>query len=100
MCQPISLFSHDKEFIDAYYEEEKIHLNETKVVFLGDGEAGKSHIIERIMADNQLLKQFKEESTPGIAISQKLCVIDKENVRLQIWDFGGQEIMHSMHRFF
>lgn len=100
LCQPISLFSHEKEFIYAYYEEEKIHLNETKVVFLGDGEAGKSHIIERILTDNQLLAEFKEESTPGISISQKLCVIDKENIRLQIWDFGGQEIMHSMHRFF
>lgn len=100
LCQPISLFSHEKEFIDAYYEEEKIHLNETKVVFLGDGEAGKSHIIERIIIDNQLLEQFREGSTPGIAISQKSCVIGKENVRLQIWDFGGQEIMHSMHRFF
>ena len=100
LCQPISLFSHEKEFIYAYYEEEKIHLNETKVVFLGDGESGKSHIIKRIMTDNQLLTEFKEESTPGIAISQKLCVIDKENIRLQIWDFGGQEIMHSMHRFF
>ncbi|MFG6343688.1 MAG: GTP-binding protein [Lachnospiraceae bacterium] len=100
LCQPISLFSHEREFIDAYYEEEKIHLNEAKVVFLGDGEAGKSHIIKRIMTDNQVLKQFKEDSTPGIAISQKVCNIDREAVRLQIWDFGGQEIMHSMHRFF
>lgn len=100
LCQPISLFSHEKEFIYAYYEEEKIHLNETKVVFLGDGEAGKSHIIARLMKENQILQQFKEEATPGIAISQKTCEIDRENVRLQIWDFGGQEIMHSMHRFF
>lgn len=100
LCQPISLFAHEKEFIYAYYDEEKIHLNETKVVFLGDGEAGKSHIIARLMKENQILNQFKEEATPGIAISQKLCEIDRENVRLQIWDFGGQEIMHSMHRFF
>ncbi len=100
LCQPISLFTHEKEFIYAYYEEEKIHLNETKVVFLGDGEAGKSHIIARLMKENQILEQFKEEATPGIAISQKSCEIDRENVRLQIWDFGGQEIMHSMHRFF
>lgn len=100
LCQPISLFAHEKEFIYAYYDEEKIHLNETKVVFLGDGEAGKSHIIARLMKENQLLEQFEEEATPGIAISQKSCEIGRENVRLQIWDFGGQEIMHSMHRFF
>lgn len=100
LCQPISLFSHEKEFINAYYEEEKIHLNETKVVFLGDGEAGKSHIIARIKAANAVLTDFAEESTPGIAISPKECIIDGEDIRLQIWDFGGQEIMHSMHRFF
>lgn len=100
LCQPISLFTHEREFIKSYYTEEKIHLNETKVVFLGDGEAGKSHIIERIKEDNQQLKQFRQESTPGIAISQKHCTVEDENVCLQIWDFGGQEIMHSMHRFF
>lgn len=100
LCQPISLFTHEKDFIRSYYAEKKIHLNETKVVFLGDGEAGKSHIIERIKEDNYQLKQFQQESTPGIAISQKHCTIEDENVCLQIWDFGGQEIMHSMHRFF
>lgn len=100
LCQPISLFSHDREFITAYYEEEKIHLNETKVVFLGDGEAGKSHIIRRMQSDGELLEHFWGEATPGIAISQKYYQIDHENVCLQIWDFGGQEIMHSMHRFF
>lgn len=100
LCQPLSLFTHEKEFIHAYYEEEKIHLNETKVVFLGDGEAGKSHIIQRIKKNGNKLREFKEEATPGIAISQKQCEIDSETVCLQIWDFGGQEIMHSMHRFF
>lgn len=100
LCQPISLFSHEKEFIYAYYEEEKIHLNESKIVFLGDGEAGKSHIIKRILQEGNPLEEFREGSTPGIAISAKECCIDEECVKLQIWDFGGQEIMHSMHRFF
>ena len=100
LCQPISLFAHEKDFIYAYYTEKKVHLNETKIVFLGDGEAGKSHIIKRIIQDNEVLSEFRENSTPGIAISQKDCNIGNEYVKLQIWDFGGQEIMHSMHRFF
>lgn len=100
LCQPISLFRHDRDFIDRYYAEEKIHLNETKVVFLGDGEAGKSHIIERIKQRGANLKDFKKEATPGIAISEQHYMLGNENVCLQIWDFGGQEIMHSMHRFF
>ena len=100
LCQPISLFRHDQEFIDEYFAEEKIHLNETKVVFLGDGEAGKSHIIERINQKGENLKNFRKEATPGIAISEQHYMLENENVCLQIWDFGGQEIMHSMHRFF
>lgn len=100
LMQPASLFLHDKEFVNAYYEEKKIHLNETKIVFLGDGEAGKSHIIERFKHDGEKIDKFEEESTPGIAISQKQCCIGAERINLQIWDFGGQEIMHSMHRFF
>ncbi|RHO76387.1 hypothetical protein DW061_22950, partial [Ruminococcus sp. AF42-9BH] len=57
-------------------------------------------LLPHILHLHHLLKTFKEESTPGIAISQKLCDVDGELIRLQIWDFGGQEIMHSMHRFF
>lgn len=100
LCQPISLFRHDYAFIDEYYTEEKIHLNETKVVFLGDGEAGKSHIIERIKQAGESLRGFSKEATPGIAISEQHYMVENENICLQIWDFGGQEIMHSMHRFF
>ncbi|MCI8326693.1 MAG: GTP-binding protein [Lachnospiraceae bacterium] len=100
LCQPISLFEQKRELIDAYYEEEKIHLNETKVVFLGDGEAGKSHIIERMKQQGEKISQFCEQATPGIKISQEHYQIESEEVCLQIWDFGGQEIMHSMHRFF
>src|SRR5262249_34696467 len=29
-----------------------------------------------------------------------LCLHGHENVRLHIWDFGGQEIMHATHQFF
>ncbi len=27
-------------------------------------------------------------------------LFDKEDVRLNVWDFGGQEIMHATHQFF
>lgn len=84
-----------------------------KIFVAGDENARLHHPSERkglLLYDTKLLcqpislftheKEFKEESTPGIAISPKDCFIDNEIVKLQIWDFGGQEIMHSMHRFF
>ena len=39
--------------------------------------------------------------TEGIRITQWLVQLHgDEEVRLHVWDFGGQEIMHATHRFF
>jgi small GTP-binding protein len=77
-------------------------LNEIKVVFLGDGEAGKSHTIARLMNDGGEpdTTVFDGQSTPGIVIRHKDYTVDGRSFRVNYWDFGGQEIMHSMHRIF
>ena len=38
--------------------------------------------------------------TPGIAIKNHPCKFDNREFKVNYWDFGGQEIMHSMHRIF
>ncbi len=75
-------------------------LNEVKIVFLGDGEAGKSHIIARLLKDGQQANDFPYVSTPGIVIQNKIYDIGSRCVQVHFWDFGGQEILHSMHRMF
>lgn len=75
-------------------------LNEIKVVFLGDGESGKSHTIARLMNDGAEPISYMDESTPGIAIRSKEYDLGGRRIRVNYWDFGGQEIMHSMHRIF
>lgn len=75
-------------------------LNEVKVVFLGDGEAGKSHTIARLLDDGRAIPEFREGSTPGIVISDKVYPIGNREITVHFWDFGGQEILHSMHRMF
>ena len=75
-------------------------LNEIKVVFLGDGEAGKSHTIARLMNDGGPPVDYTDKSTPGIVIKHKDYTVDGRKFRVHYWDFGGQEIMHSMHRIF
>lgn len=77
-----------------------VPLNEVKVVFLGDGEAGKSHTIARLMNDGKQVKNFWGVSTPGIVIEDKDYPIGGRQVKVHYWDFGGQEILHSMHRLF
>jgi len=96
---PLSLFEQPRELIEAYYKEPKIAINEMKVVFLGDGEVGKSYIIQRILHDGKK-SGYLTETTPGIDINSYCFHTETCDLNIQFWDFGGQEIMHSMHRCF
>jgi len=72
-------------------------LNEAKLILVGRGAAGKTSIVNRLVED-----VFREErKTEGIKITDwNLRIVGNANVRLNIWDFGGQEIMHATHQFF
>ena len=42
-----------------------------------------------------------EKKTDGIKIIEwPVRLNTEEDVRLNVWDFGGQEIMHATHQFF
>lgn len=97
--QPPSLFEQPRELIWAYYDAEQIPINEAKVIFLGDGGAGKTHTIQRIQ-NNGKQAQYETETTPGIEITNYLVDRDNQKFNIHFWDFGGQEIMHAMHRCF
>ncbi|MBI4962641.1 MAG: TIR domain-containing protein [Desulfomonile tiedjei] len=73
-------------------------LNEAKLILVGRGAAGKTSIVNRLVYDRF---DGHERKTEGIQITEwKLPLNESENVRLNIWDFGGQEIMHATHQFF
>lgn len=103
----MSIFAQPQRVVLQWFEERKksymgagAPLNEVKVVFLGDGEAGKSHTIARLLNNGGNPKNFDGESTPGIVITDKKYEIGNRIVQVHFWDFGGQEILHSMHRMF
>jgi internalin A len=78
--------------------QERRPLNEAKLILLGRGEVGKTSLVNRLVH-----KRFKigEKKTEGIKITEwNLKLYNTENIRLNIWDFGGQEIMHATHQFF
>ncbi|MCI9217279.1 COR domain-containing protein [Lachnospiraceae bacterium 42-17] len=95
----IESWFHNKENVQGN-EEEMNPLNEVKVIFLGDGGAGKSLSIQRLLKNGSLPKDFNGEATPGISILSHNYIIESRNILIHFWDFGGQEIMHSMHRMF
>ena len=93
----LSLFYQSREVIEQFYSGRKNTSRECKVVFLGDGEAGKTSLIDKILYDT-----FNKDrrSTSGVRILMWNTDVMGENIRLRMLDFGGQEIMHSMHRCF
>ena len=72
-------------------------LNEAKLILVGRGGVGKTSLVNKLVHD-----KFKnEKKTQGINITKWKVQLNKgDDVRLNIWDFGGQEIMHATHQFF
>ena len=99
--QPISLFYQPSDVIRKYFDSEKIELKESKVIFMGDGGAGKSCTIQRIM-NNGVPLEKDTNVTHDINIEHwdnRDYVVDYDGT-IDFWDFGGQDIYLSMHRCF
>lgn len=73
---------------------------EYRVIFLGDSEAGKTLIMSRLEDTKMDPADYKESTTNGIKTFHTTECLNGQSVRINYWDFGGQEILHSMHRMF
>ncbi len=88
------------EILQYYFRVrgERKPLNEAKLILVGRGAVGKTSLVNRLL-HNRFNKS--EKKTEGIQITEwPLRLNHTEEVRLNIWDFGGQEIMHATHQFF
>lgn len=78
-------------------------LNEAKMLVVGDGNVGKSSVVQHLIYGTF---DSKKSSTIGIEINDQMNVVkgeiegEHDTIRLNIWDFGGQEVQHSTHLFF
>ena len=72
-------------------------IHEAKVIFIGESNYGKTHLIEFLK--NGKIKR-KINTTHGIERSQLIVPYQEKDIRLNIWDLGGQEFMRSTHQFF
>lgn len=78
-------------------------LNEAKMLVVGDGKVGKSSVVQRLIYNEY---NPQKETTLGVDINDEMQVVQSEvkgegePVKLNIWDFGGQEVQHSTHQFF
>jgi len=72
-------------------------LNEVKVLLIGDGAAGKTSLVKQLL--DQPFDE-REDTTHGISIRGWEPTCSGKQIRVNIWDFGGQEIQHATHQFF
>jgi small GTP-binding protein len=73
--------------------------NEAKLILVGQGDVGKTCLVKRLIYDEFI----EDKSTEGIDILEWVITAptaDEEKIKLNVWDFGGQEIYHATHQFF
>lgn len=102
---PIEIVEQGNEAIRAYFEQLRKEgtdtIYEAKLILVGEGGAGKTSLANKIInPDWQLIPETKSESTKGIDILSYQFPYKDKTFRVNIWDFGGQEIYHQTHQFF
>ena len=92
----LAQFASPADILD-YYFRPKRPLLEAKLILVGRGAVGKTSLVNRLVYNTF----GKEKKTEGIKITGwDMPLPGGERVHLNVWDFGGQEIMHATHQFF
>jgi internalin A len=100
--------------LDAYFQASR-PLREAKLLLVGEGNVGKTAIINRLLHNRFSetrsktvgvdIHQWRVNSENLTVESEQLAgadVLESEQlpIRVNVWDFGGQEIYHATHQFF
>ena len=101
---PYEIAVRGKDAILNYFRELETggvdHLFEAKVLILGEGGSGKTSLLRRLYQPERPLPA-ERETTRGIDIYRHHFEMKNgRRFRLNVWDFGGQEIYHATHQFF
>ncbi|MGK7932687.1 MAG: COR domain-containing protein [Microcystaceae cyanobacterium] len=91
--EPLSIIN----FYRQNHHEQTQSLNEAKILLVGQGSVGKTSLIRRLIYNNFDPLQDK---TDGLDIRSWQIELHSQQINLNLWDFGGQEIYHATHQFF
>ncbi|MBF0549196.1 MAG: leucine-rich repeat domain-containing protein [Deltaproteobacteria bacterium] len=90
------------KIIDYYFTQvpaaaPKKCLNEAKLIIVGQAAVGKTSLVKRLVEDKF---DPQEKKTDGLAVKNWSIQVNGTEIKLNVWDFGGQEIYHATHQFF
>ncbi|MBD2075537.1 leucine-rich repeat domain-containing protein [Phormidium sp. FACHB-592] len=93
-----------KAILNFYFQVQDLAetepLYEAKLLIVGEGGAGKTSLAKKL-EDKDYDLDSKEKSTEGIEVIRwSFPLPNGQEFRVNIWDFGGQEIYHATHQFF
>jgi len=103
---PIEIVKQGNEAILNYFREKELtgveKSLEAKVVLIGEGQAGKTSLRTRLLRPEAPLPN-KADRTKGLDIEIEKYVYELaggERMRLNVFDFGGQDHYKPLHQFF
>ncbi len=71
---------------------------EARIIVIGDGRAGKTSLVRQLLRG--LPAQESEPSTRDVVVVEWPVRLREQEVRVNVWDFGGQKQMHAAHPYF
>ena len=87
-------------FFEAQDQQGTDTIYEAKLLIVGEGGAGKTSLCRRLLDPTKPLPG-EDGSTKGIEIHRfDFPMENGKKFRINVWDFGGQEIYHATHQFF
>ncbi|MBE7385243.1 MAG: leucine-rich repeat domain-containing protein [Leptolyngbya sp. SIO1E4] len=84
-------------YLNKLHSDEVKPLNEAKLLLVGQGSVGKTSLVRQLI-DGSF--NANEPQTDGLKVYKWGVHVNAKDVRLNVWDFGGQEIYHATHQFF
>jgi hypothetical protein len=106
---PVLQSAHDggravlRSYLQGLVDEKKVEaLYEAKLIFIGEGAAGKTSILKVLSGD---VPSENELTTHGINVNigdiecSHPTIVDTK-IQFNAWDFGGQEVYRVTHQFY
>ena len=95
-----------RDYFRRTQSEGKRKLNEAKLIVVGNEAVGKTALVNYLIKNEPCRDTDK---TPGLHIQERIEVTcwdthhttpNTEELRLNVWDFGGQEVTRETHKLF